>query len=75
MRSSRVLARIRSLPRRSRVPKRDRRQLWRAIEALGAGDVLLVTRLDRLARSTRNLLNVLATVSEKGASFRSMADA
>ena len=55
--------------------KTDRRQLQRAIEALGAGDVLLVTRLDRLARSTRDLLNVLATVSEKGAGFRSIADA
>jgi DNA invertase Pin-like site-specific DNA recombinase len=38
------------------------------------GDVLLVTRLDRLARSTRDLLNVLATVSERGAGFRSLAD-
>src|SRR5262249_7447975 len=36
--------------------KIDRRQLQRAIEALTAGDVLLVTRLDRLARSTRDLL-------------------
>jgi DNA invertase Pin-like site-specific DNA recombinase len=53
----------------------DRRQLQRAIEALGDGDVLLVTRLDRLARSTRDLLNVLANVSDKGAGFRSMADA
>ena len=33
----------------------DRKQLARAIAALRAGDVLLVTRLDRLARSTRNL--------------------
>ncbi len=41
--------------------KTDRRQLQRAIEALDAGDVLLVTRLDRLARRTRDLLNVLAT--------------
>jgi DNA invertase Pin-like site-specific DNA recombinase len=31
--------------------------------------------LDRLARSTRDLLNVLATISEKGAGFRSLADA
>jgi DNA invertase Pin-like site-specific DNA recombinase len=54
--------------------KTDRRQLQRAIEALGVGDMLLVTRLDRLARSTRDLLNVLATISEKGAGFRSMAD-
>jgi DNA invertase Pin-like site-specific DNA recombinase len=54
--------------------KTDRRQLQRAIEALGAADVLLVTRLDRLARSTRDLLNVLATIAEKGAGFRSLAD-
>jgi hypothetical protein len=39
--------------------KTDRRQLQRAIGALGAGDVLLVTRLDRLARSTRDLLKEL----------------
>jgi DNA invertase Pin-like site-specific DNA recombinase len=55
--------------------KTDRRELHRALAALGPGDVLLVTRLDRLARSTRDLLNVLATVSEKGAGFRSLADA
>jgi DNA invertase Pin-like site-specific DNA recombinase len=34
---------------------------------LKAGDVLLVTKLDRLARSTRDLLNTLATISDKGA--------
>ena len=33
-----------------------------------------MTRLDRLARSTRDLLNVLASISEKGAGFRSIAD-
>jgi len=55
--------------------KTNRAQLAKAIEALGAGDVLLVTRLDRLARSTRDLLNVLATISDKGAGFRSLADA
>jgi DNA invertase Pin-like site-specific DNA recombinase len=54
--------------------KTDRRQLQRAIEALNSGDVLLVTRLDRLARSTRDLLNVLATIADKGAGFRSIAD-
>ena len=53
--------------------KTDRRQLQRAIEALGAGDALLVTRLDRLARSTPDLLNVLATIAEKDAGFRSLA--
>lgn len=34
---------------------------------LEPGDVLLVTRLDRLARSTRDLLNVLDSVSKAGA--------
>jgi DNA invertase Pin-like site-specific DNA recombinase len=33
--------------------KTDRRQLGRLLDQLDAGDVLLVTRLDRLARSTR----------------------
>ena len=55
--------------------KTNRRQLQLAIEALGAGDVLVVTRLDRLARSTRDLLNVLATIADKGAGFKSLADA
>jgi DNA invertase Pin-like site-specific DNA recombinase len=36
--------------------------------------VLLVTRLDRLARSTRDLLNVLHEISERGAAFKSLAD-
>jgi DNA invertase Pin-like site-specific DNA recombinase len=53
----------------------DRKALARAIAALGAGDVLLVTRLDRLARSTRDLLNVLDAVSKAQAGFRSLADA
>jgi DNA invertase Pin-like site-specific DNA recombinase len=52
----------------------DRRQLARAIAALSEGDVLLVTRLDRLARSTRDLLNVLASISDKSAGFKSLAD-
>jgi DNA invertase Pin-like site-specific DNA recombinase len=52
----------------------DRKALARSIAALGAGDVLLVTRLDRLARSTRDLLNVLDAVAKAGAGFRSLAD-
>jgi len=54
--------------------KTDRKQLTRATEALRAGDVLVVTRLDRLARSTRDLLNVLGAVADKAAGFRSIAD-
>jgi DNA invertase Pin-like site-specific DNA recombinase len=52
----------------------DRKALAKAISALGPGDVLLVTRLDRLARSTRDLLNVLDAVAKAGAGFRSLAD-
>jgi DNA invertase Pin-like site-specific DNA recombinase len=52
----------------------DRKALGKAIAALGAGDILLVTRLDRLARSTRDLLNVLDAVSRAGAKFKSLAD-
>ena len=54
--------------------KRDRAQLGKLLDRLGPGDVLLVTRLDRPARSTRDLLNILGTVAEKGAAFRSLAD-
>ena len=36
----------------------DRKALAKAIAALGSGDILLVTRLDRLARSTRDLLGL-----------------
>ena len=53
----------------------DRKSLAKAIAALGPGDVLLVTRLDRLARSTRDLLNALDTISRAGARFKSLADA
>jgi DNA invertase Pin-like site-specific DNA recombinase len=51
-----------------------RSQLRRALDQLVTGDVLLVTRLDRLARSTRNLLNILAEITDKGAGFRSLGD-
>jgi DNA invertase Pin-like site-specific DNA recombinase len=41
---------------------------------LEKGDVLTVTRLDCLARSTRDLLNILDTIGKAGASFKSLAD-
>jgi DNA invertase Pin-like site-specific DNA recombinase len=53
----------------------DRAQLAKALKSLGEGDVLVVARLDRLARSTRDLLNVLASIVERGAGFRSLTDA
>jgi DNA invertase Pin-like site-specific DNA recombinase len=53
----------------------DRVQLKKAVCVLVPGDILVVTRLDRLARSTRDLLNILAGVAERQAAFRSIADA
>lgn len=52
----------------------ERPQLQRAIGALDAGDVLMVTSTDRLARNTRDLLNILHAVKEAGAGFRSIAE-
>jgi DNA invertase Pin-like site-specific DNA recombinase len=54
--------------------KTDRAQLRRVLAQLDAGDVLMVTRLDRLARSTRDLLNMLAMIAGKKAGFRSLGD-
>ena len=55
--------------------KTDRAQLRRLLDRLEADDVLMVTRLDRLARSTRDLLNTLAAITGKKAGFRSLGDA
>jgi len=52
----------------------DRAQLARLLKVIKAGDVVIVTRLDRLARSTRDLLNVLASITETKAGFRSLSD-
>src|SRR5438270_7843237 len=52
----------------------DRPELAKAIRRLEAGDVLVVTRLDRLARSTRDLLNILDAVGKAGAGFKSLKD-
>ena len=55
--------------------KSDRPQLAKLIKALAHGDQVIVTRLDRLARSTRDLLNTLDAVASAGAKFKSLADA
>jgi DNA invertase Pin-like site-specific DNA recombinase len=54
--------------------KTDRPELAKLLRAIEPGDVLLVTRLDRLARSTRDLLNVLDAVAKAKAGFRSLKD-
>jgi DNA invertase Pin-like site-specific DNA recombinase len=54
--------------------KTDRPQLHRLAAELAADDVVMVTRLDRLARSTCDLLNTLAAIGEKKAGSRSLGD-
>jgi DNA invertase Pin-like site-specific DNA recombinase len=54
--------------------KTDRAQLAKAIAALSEGDTLVVCKLDRLARSTRDLLNSLDAIAKTGATFKSLAD-
>lgn len=53
----------------------DRVALNDAIKATRAGDIIVVTRLDRFARSTQDLHNLLATLEEKGVGFRCLAQA
>jgi DNA invertase Pin-like site-specific DNA recombinase len=54
--------------------KTDRQQLAKAIAALAAGDTMIVATLDRLARSTRDLLNTLDAIAKAGATFKSLGD-
>src|SRR5215510_57894 len=63
-----------STVRSNQGPYTDRPQLAKAIAALAEGDCLVVCKLDRLARSTRDLLNTLDAIGKAGATFRSLAD-
>lgn len=54
--------------------QRDRPELGRMLEHLRAGDVVTVTRLDRLARSTRDLLDIAERIQGVGAGLRSLAE-
>jgi len=51
-----------------------RPELARMLDYLRAGDVVTVTRLDRLARSTRDLLDIAEQLQAKGAGLRSLAE-
>jgi DNA invertase Pin-like site-specific DNA recombinase len=53
----------------------DRPQLARMLKALALGDTVIVTRLDRLARSTLDLLHTVEVITKAGGGFRSLADA
>jgi DNA invertase Pin-like site-specific DNA recombinase len=52
----------------------DRPQLAKLMASLKAGDVVLVTKLDRLGRSTRELLDLIERIGKIGAAFRSLGD-
>jgi DNA invertase Pin-like site-specific DNA recombinase len=54
--------------------KTDRAALARCLASLEPGDTVLVTKLDRLARSTRDLLNTLDAIAKAGAAFKSLGD-
>jgi DNA invertase Pin-like site-specific DNA recombinase len=47
----------------------------RDLHIVADGDVLMVTRLDRLARSTHDLLNTLAAITDRKGGFRSLGNA
>jgi DNA invertase Pin-like site-specific DNA recombinase len=52
----------------------DRPELAKVLKRLEPGDVLMVASLHRLARSTRDLLNILDAIAKAGAGFKSLAD-
>ena len=52
----------------------DRRQLQRLLKALARGDTVIVTRIDRLARSTFDLFAIIQRIVDSGAHFRSLAE-
>jgi DNA invertase Pin-like site-specific DNA recombinase len=78
---------VKRICHRRRTVRFERRRGWKladrsrpvgvtcSVDQIEAGDVLMVTRLDRLARSTRGLLNTLATIADRKAGFRSLGDA
>ena len=54
--------------------KTDRAELAKVMSKMEPGDVLVVCRLDRLARSTRDLLNIIEALTQRGAGFKSLKD-
>ena len=52
----------------------DRRELLRLLNGLAAGDVVTVTRIDRLARSTFDLFAIVKRIVDAGGQFRSLAE-
>jgi DNA invertase Pin-like site-specific DNA recombinase len=54
--------------------KADRRELLKLLKATKPGDVVTVTRIDRLARSTFDLFAIVKQIVDVGAQFRSLAE-
>ena len=52
----------------------DRRELLRMLDRLAAGDVVTVTRIDRLARSTFDLFGIVKRIVDAKAQFRSLTE-
>jgi len=52
----------------------DRRELLKMLKGLAPGDVVTVTRIDRLARSTFNLFSIIKQIVDAKAQFRSLAE-
>src|SRR5215472_13510390 len=59
---------------RERVTGGDRRELLKILKALVPGDVVMVTRIDRLARSTFDLFAIVKQIVDAKAQFRSLAE-
>src|SRR4026208_1197812 len=51
-----------------------RPELKRCLDYLREGDTLLVTKLDRLARSTSDLYSIVSKLAEKGVEFKVLDD-
>lgn len=54
--------------------KRERPELDRMLDQLRDGDIVIVTKYDRLARSLKDLLEIVETIGDRGAGFRSLAE-
>src|SRR5437764_13632659 len=52
----------------------NRRELLKMLKALAPGDVVTVTRIDRLARPTFDLFAIVKQIVDAGAQFRSLAE-
>src|SRR3954468_5098005 len=52
----------------------DRRELLKMLKAVGSGDIVMVTRIDRLARSTFDLFAIVKQIVDAGGQFRSLAE-